>query len=660
MISSSLMELHDLMSLNLSYNSFKDSQIPEFFGSLRNLRYLSLFDCGFKGNIPSQLGSLSQLRYLDLGSNNLEGSIPYQLGNLSNLQLLNLERNNFVGAIPHQLGNLSKLQELYLGDIVSLKTDKENGVGGEWLSSLTSLTLLSLRNISDLKYSHNWLQIIGKLPSLQMLSLSSNNLSDHYILLLTPFEFNSSNSLSVFYLGGNSFTSSVIFHWLMNFNPNLVTLDLESNFLKGNICTLQSLALFNNHLSEDLPTILQSFLGCAKYSLQELDLSINQITGTIPRDLQFPSQLVTLFISFNSLKGVLTESHFANMPNLKHLDISNNSLALRFNHNWIPPFQLESIYVRSCKLGPSFPKWLKTQNDLTSLDMSEAGIVDMVPEWFWINILTPNLKELDVSYNNLRGPIPSWIGIELRQLKVLSLRNNQFLGSLSLHLCNLTSIQFLDLSLNNLGVEQIFKNTRLLLKGIDLSNNQLVGEIPAELGTLVELVSLNLSRNNLIGKIPSEIGQLRLLEFLDLSRNHFFGPIPSSLAQIDRLTMLDLSHNNLSGKIPIGTQLQSFDASSYEENLNLCGKPLEKKCPEEEESHKHQAKFEEDEDSLFSKGFYWSMALGFITGFWGVFGTILFNRSWRHAYFRFLSNVADTIYVNMIVNATKCKRWLKG
>ncbi|KAF7844483.1 receptor-like protein 12 [Senna tora] len=129
-ISSSLMKLHDLMAFNLSLNTFQNSQIPEFFGSLSNLRYLSLYGCGFKGNIPSQLGSLSHLQYLNLGYNNLKGSIPYQLGNLSNLQLLNLRGNNFVGPIPHQLGNLSKLQELYLADIVSLKTDKENGVGG--------------------------------------------------------------------------------------------------------------------------------------------------------------------------------------------------------------------------------------------------------------------------------------------------------------------------------------------------------------------------------------------------------------------------------------------------------------------------------------------------------------------------------------------------
>ncbi|PNX57822.1 receptor protein kinase-like protein, partial [Trifolium pratense] len=103
------------------------------------------------------------------------------------------------------------------------------------------------------------------------------------------------------------------------------------------------------------------------------------------------------------------------------------------------------------------------------------------------------------------------------------------------------------------------------------------------IGNLIELVSLNLSSNNLSGEITSKIGRLASLDSLDLSRNYFFGPIPPSLAHIDRLSMLNLSYNNLSGRIPIGTQLQSFEASSYEGNVDLCGKPLDKKCPGDEE-----------------------------------------------------------------------------
>ena len=112
------------------------------------------------------------------------------------------------------------------------------------------------------------------------------------------------------------------------------------------------------------------------------------------------------------------------------------------------------------------------------------------------------------------------------------------------------------------------------MKSIDFSNNKLIGEIPSEVTDLVELVSLNLSRNDLIGPIPATIGQLKLLDSLDLSQNQLNGRIPDSLSQIAGLSVLDLSNNTLSGKIPLGTQLQSFNTSTYEGNPELCGLPL--------------------------------------------------------------------------------------
>ncbi|RYR56102.1 hypothetical protein Ahy_A05g021899 isoform E [Arachis hypogaea] len=301
---------------------------------------------------------------------------------------------------------------------------------------------------------------------------------------------------------------------------------------------------------------------------------------------------------------------------------------------------------------------------------------------------------LDAGENKLSGIIPSWIGSSLQQLQMLSLRKNHFFGSIPLSLCSLNGIRFLDLSVNHLwgpipkcfinftamttqerfltdsnyyhsyivnrtrgrnvynydiiallmwkGVEHIFENDELLLKGIDLSSNHLSGDIPSELENLVELVSLNLSRNNLTGKIPSRIGRLLSLESLDLSRNHLFGSIPSSLAQINFLSVLDLSRNNLSGQIPTGTQLQSFNASSYEENQGLCGLPLEKLCFVKER-HQESVVKTQDENDGFIQAFFASMGLGFFVGFWGIFGTILFNRSWRYAYFRFLNNITEKV-----------------
>jgi hypothetical protein len=288
------------------------------------------------------------------------------------------------------------------------------------------------------------------------------------------------------------------------------------------------------------------------------------------------------------------------------------------------------------------------------------------------------------------------------------LAKDRFSGSLPQNICGLTNIQLLDLSGNNLsgrifkclknfsamsenvsltstidltlyasvgpasvtasggydlvallmwkGAKRLFKNNKLILRSIDLSSNQLTGNIPEEIGNLIELVSLNLSSNNLTGEITSKIGRLTSLEFLDLSGNHFSGLIPPSLAQIDRLSMLNVSDNNLSGRIPIGTQLQSFDASSYNGNANLCGKPLDKKCPGEAEVAPQKPEIHEESSQEDRKPIYLSVTLGFITGFWGLWGSLFLSRNWRHAYVMFLDNIIDTVYVFIKLNVNKFQR----
>ena len=67
-ISSSLLDLKHLQYFDLSYNDFRTINIPKFFGSLSNLRYLNLSSAPFCGVIPHQLGNLSKLHYLDIGN----------------------------------------------------------------------------------------------------------------------------------------------------------------------------------------------------------------------------------------------------------------------------------------------------------------------------------------------------------------------------------------------------------------------------------------------------------------------------------------------------------------------------------------------------------------------------------------------------------------
>ena len=64
---------------------------------------------------------------------------------------------------------------------------------------------------------------------------------------------------------------------------------------------------------------------------------------------------------------------------------------------------------------------------------------------------------------------------------------------------------------------------------IDLTDNGLVGSIPAELGNLLNLENLHLAVNSLTGSIPDELGNLMKLSSLTLSNNDLIGPAPSTL-----------------------------------------------------------------------------------------------------------------------------------
>ncbi|PON42105.1 hypothetical protein PanWU01x14_284120, partial [Parasponia andersonii] len=81
-------------------------------------------------------------------------------------------------------------------------------------------------------------------------------------------------------------------------------------------------------------------------------------------------------------------------------------------------------------------------------------------------------------------------------------------------------------------------------------------------------------------------------------------------------------------------------------NPELCGDPLPKRCPDEKDpTISYGATEDGDKDEFITKGFYVSVALGFVVGFWGVCGTLIFNKSWRYAYFKTLNNAGDWLYV---------------
>ena len=108
-----------------------------------------------------------------------------------------------------------------------------------------------------------------------------------------------------------------------------------------------------------------------------------------------------------------------------------------------------------------------------------------------------------------------------------------------------------DLSGNNLsGTIPAELGSLLNLLGIDLSYNQLTGSIPPELVNPAGLRVFCLRGNMLSGEIPPGLGNLSQLEYLTLNSNQLTGNIPPELGNLFLLTLLDLGENQLTGSIP--------------------------------------------------------------------------------------------------------------
>ena len=108
------------------------------------------------------------------------------------------------------------------------------------------------------------------------------------------------------------------------------------------------------------------------------------------------------------------------------------------------------------------------------------------------------------------------------------------------------------------------------VSAINLSKNQLKGEIPPEIGDLKNLSALSLWTNELTGSIPSEIGDLRELTSLNLAVNNLTGSIPSALGNLSKLRSLQLYGNDFTGRIPfeIG-ELSQFSTLSKQITLRI-------------------------------------------------------------------------------------------
>lgn len=143
-----------------------------------------------------------------------------------------------------------------------------------------------------------------------------------------------------------------------------------------------------------------------------------------------------------------------------------------------------------------------------------------------------------------------WEGVTCQFGKVsrLNLRDNNLVGQIPPELGNLESCALI-LKNNKLSGSIPPELGNVGGIGIDLSYNQLSGSIPPELANNIK-AQLFLHNNQLSGSIPPELAEIPLVVYIELYNNNLSGSIPPEFGTTRNLKSLDLRNNELSGPIP--------------------------------------------------------------------------------------------------------------
>ncbi|KAG5244693.1 receptor protein [Salix suchowensis] len=546
---------NDLETLYLSGNQLvgglKNQGFQGLASGLRKLKFLDLSGNKFNDSVLSSLSGFSTLESLDLSNNSFSGTIG--LRGLRKLEELRLESSDFKeNILLESLGGLPSLQTLY-----ARQSKFEGKHFGKAPQNLTKLERLVLDDASPITTS--FLSIIGPLPALKLLKLERCMLN------------------------------GTLPHQGWCELKNLVWLYLAQNNLKG---------------------VLPPCLGNLS-SLWDLDLSDNQFEGNIASShLSHLPQLEFLTISDNYFQVPISLGSFMNHSNLKVIFCDNNELVPASSFQApTPKLQLGTFSASSCTsklLNVGFPTFLRSQYDLFFVDLSHNKFVgEPFPSWMVENNTglsrlylrntsfigplqlpqnpIPYLETIDLSDNNIYGQLARNTCLIFPDLYHFNMANNSLTGCIPPCFWNMSSLDKLDLSGNNMSCELLEHNLpkegpSFSLSYLKLSNNNFSGRLPPSVfnsghlrylyldgnkfvgkvsGTFSNTLQIvDISNNLLSGMLPRGIGNSSIfLEVIDLSKNHFEGTIPIEYFKFDWLEYLDLSENNLSGSLPLG-----FDA----------------------------------------------------------------------------------------------------
>ncbi|KAJ3413354.1 hypothetical protein HDV05_008136 [Chytridiales sp. JEL 0842] len=273
-----------------------------------------------------------------------------------------------------------------------------------------------------------------------------------------------------------------------------------------------------------------------KYSEWIGDLQLT----TIPQVISQLTNLESLTIQNNTELSSIPP-FLSTMRTLKSLDLWNNNIR-EFPSFIGDMISLESLGMSQNPLRAPIPDLSRLVN-LKELYLFASQLLGSIPASIGG---MRSLESLQLSHNFLEGPIPSEIG-NLRQLYYLSAHTNNLSGPIPESLGNLVRMNLLSLDHNSLeGVlpSSLSQMTNLSWVGVD-SNPKLTGPI-SPLTNSIRIEYFNVSHCSFTGEIPTTLVNLPNATNIDLSSNQLTGNIPTGFGSVG---VVNVEDNCLKGSI---------------------------------------------------------------------------------------------------------------
>ncbi|KAJ9679396.1 hypothetical protein PVL29_021353 [Vitis rotundifolia] len=307
----------NVVELNIANNSLSGRISPFLCQKMNGTSKLEVLDISINalsGEISDCWMHWPSLTHINIGSNNLSGKIPNSMGSLVGLRALSLHNNSFYGDIPSSLENCKVL------GLINLANNNFSGIIPRWMVESTTRIVIHLRSN---KFIGNIPPQICQLSSLIVLDLADNSLSGEIPKCLNNFSAMAAGPIPGKYDDGGFVALESEYDYKSYMESLVLDIKGRESEYKEILQYVRAIDLSSNNLSGSIPVEIFSLSG-----LQFLNLSRNHLTGRIPEKIGVMASLESLDLSRNHLSGEIPQS-MSNLTFLDDLDLSFNNFSGR-------------------------------------------------------------------------------------------------------------------------------------------------------------------------------------------------------------------------------------------------------------------------------------------------------------------------------------------